>query len=171
MPSSSRQFLYGLVSRLETRFRCAASLRLIHSDVETLPACQLSLAIARLFSGPQRDLSFHISDQQALCSLLTFNVGAFIGRIGDRMGPHSRAWLSLGTFIQALFTMAAAIATWKSDSPLSVATDRFNPAWTNALTFVSIGFMSASIGLQGIMGKRINTQFTTTGSFRSSLYG
>lgn len=134
----------------------------VWAGFQTGNTVQLSLAIARLFSGPQRDLSFHISDQQALCSLLTFNVGAFIGRIGDRMGPHSRAWLALGTFIQALFTMAAAIATWKSDSPLSVATDRFNPAWTNALTFVSIGFMSASIGLQGIMGKRINTQFTTT---------
>ncbi|KZT10414.1 uncharacterized protein LAESUDRAFT_694050 [Laetiporus sulphureus 93-53] len=121
---------------------------------------QLSLAVARLFSKP-RDVSFHISDQQALCSLLSFNVGSFIGRLGDRMGPKSRAWLMLGTFIQALFTMAAAVAVWQSGS-ISVATDRFNPAWTDALTFVAVGFMSASVGLQGIMGKRINTQFSTT---------
>lgn len=79
------------------------------------------------------------------------------------MGPRSRAWLMLGTFIQAVFTMAAAVAIWKSGQ-ISVATERFNPAWTNALSFVAVGFMSASIGLQGIMGKRVNTQFTTTGA-------
>jgi len=135
----------------------------VWAGFQTGNTVQLSLAIARLFAGKpgHRDTSFHISDQQALTSLLTFNGGAFIGRLGDRMGPMSRAWLMLGTFIQTLFTMAAAIAVWKSNS-ISVATDRFDPAWTNALTFVAVGFMSASIGLQGIMGKRVNTQFTTT---------
>ncbi|KZT68923.1 hypothetical protein DAEQUDRAFT_727349 [Daedalea quercina L-15889] len=132
----------------------------VWAGFQTGNTVQLSLAIARLFSKPT-DHTFHISDQQALCSLLTFNGGAFIGRIGDRMGPQTRAWLMLGTFIQALFTMAAALAAWKSGQ-ISVATDRFNPAWTNALTFVAVGFMSASVGLQGIMGKRVNTQFATT---------
>lgn len=47
----------------------------------------------------------------------------------------------------------------------SVASDRGDPAWTNALSFVALGFASASIGLQGIMGKRVNSQFTTTGAF------
>ncbi|EMD30979.1 hypothetical protein CERSUDRAFT_89537 [Gelatoporia subvermispora B] len=130
---------------------------------QTGNSVQLALALARLFSGPagQRDTSFHIADKQALTSLLTFIFGSFIGRIGDRMGCKSRAWLSLGTMIQALFTMAAALAAWKSGQG-SVADDRGDPAWTNALTFVAIGFMSASMGLQGIMGKRVNTQFTTT---------
>jgi len=77
------------------------------------------------------------------------------------MGCKSRAWLSLGTFIQSLFTMAAAIAIWKSGQA-SVADARADPAWSNTLSFVCIGFMSASMGLQGIMGKRTNTQFTTT---------
>ncbi|KAG2756932.1 hypothetical protein P692DRAFT_20713837, partial [Suillus brevipes Sb2] len=40
-----------------------------------------------------------------------------------------------------------------------VADSRANPTWTSMLSFVCVGFMSASIGLQGIMGKRINTQF------------
>lgn len=71
--------------------------------------------------------------------------------------------MSLGTFIQTLFTMAAAIAIWKSGQG-SVADARSNPAWSNVLSFVCVGFMSASMGLQGIMGKRMNTQFTTTGS-------
>ncbi|EGO03244.1 hypothetical protein SERLA73DRAFT_23921, partial [Serpula lacrymans var. lacrymans S7.3] len=124
---------------------------------------QLSLAIARLFSGPpgQRDLSFHLADQQALCSLITFILGATIARIGDKIGCKTRAWLVLGTFIQCICTMAAAIAIWKSGQG-SVADVRDNPAWSNALSFVCIGFMSASMGLQGIMGKRLNTQFTTT---------
>ena len=58
--------------------------------------------------------------------------------------------------------MAAAVAIWKSGQ-ISVATERFNPAWTNALSFGAGGCMSASIGLQGIMGKRVNSQFATTG--------
>jgi hypothetical protein len=60
--------------------------------------------------------------------------------------------------------MAAAIAIWKSGQA-SVADARADPAWSNTLSFVCIGFMSASMGLQGIMGKRTNTQFTTTGEF------
>jgi len=60
--------------------------------------------------------------------------------------------------------MAAAIAIWKSHQD-SVADARANPAWNNVLSFVCVGFMSASMGLQGIMGKRVNTQFTTTGVF------
>ncbi|KAI0777491.1 hypothetical protein BD413DRAFT_466868 [Trametes elegans] len=130
---------------------------------QTGNSVQLALALARLFSGPpgQRDTSFHLADQQALTSVLTFIGGASLGRIGDRMGPKTRAWLFLGTMIQALFTMAAALTAWKSGQA-SVAEVRGDPAWTNALTFVAIAFMSASLGLQGIMGKRVNTQFATT---------
>ncbi|GJE86774.1 DUF1275 domain-containing protein [Phanerochaete sordida] len=124
---------------------------------------QLALALARLFQGPpgQRDTSFHLADKQALTSVLTFVFGAFLGRIGDRMGAKTRAWLFLGTFIQTLFTMSAAVTVWKSGQP-STADARSDPAWSNALTYVTIGFMSASMGLQGIMGKRVNTQFATT---------
>ncbi|THH23279.1 hypothetical protein EUX98_g7897 [Antrodiella citrinella] len=130
---------------------------------QTGNSVQLSLALARLFAGPpgHHDTTFHPADQQALTSLLTFVAGAAIGRIGDKMGAKTRAWLCLGTFIQALFTMAAAISVWKSHQG-SIADERSNPAWTNVFTFVTVGFMSASLGLQGIMGKRVNTQFATT---------
>ncbi|KII84596.1 hypothetical protein PLICRDRAFT_45968 [Plicaturopsis crispa FD-325 SS-3] len=130
---------------------------------QTGNSVQLALALARLFQGPVgfRDTSFHIADQQALTSLITFILGAFLGRIGNKMGDKTRAWLVLGTFIQALFTMAAAVTVWQSGQG-SVADNRGNPSWTSALTFVAIGFMSASLGLQGIMGKRVNTQFATT---------
>lgn len=98
--------------------------------------------------------------------MLTFIFGAFIGRIGDKLGCKTRLWLALGTFIQTLFTMAAAIAIWQSHQG-SVADVRANPAWTNVASFVCVGFLSASMGLQGIMGKRVNTQFTTTGMFQA----
>jgi len=67
----------------------------------------------------------------------------------------------LGTLIQALFTMSAALTIWKSGSG-SVADNRGDPVWTNVLSFTCVVFLSLSLGLQGIMGKRINTQFTTT---------
>ncbi|KAI0257789.1 hypothetical protein BC834DRAFT_946187 [Gloeopeniophorella convolvens] len=130
---------------------------------QTGNSVQLALALARLFQGSpgHRDTSFHLADQQALTSVLTFIFGAFLGRIGDRIGAKTRAWLFLGTFIQALFTMAAAIALWKSGQG-SVASSRDVPAWSSASTFACLGLISASMGLQGIMGKRVNTQFTTT---------
>ena len=57
--------------------------------------------------------------------------------------------------------MAAAISLWKSEQG-SLASTRSEPAWTNARTYACLGLMSASMGLQGIMGKRVNTQFATT---------
>lgn len=128
---------------------------------------QLSLALARLFSvgpGGAIDQTFHRADQQALTSLLAFNLGAFIGRLGDRIGSQKRIWLVFGTFLQTLFTMAAALTIWKSGQP-SVADDRGDPSWTNALSFVCLAFMSMSLGTQGIIGKRLNTQFTTTSTY------
>ncbi|KAK7059714.1 Aldedh domain-containing protein [Favolaschia claudopus] len=126
---------------------------------------QLALALARLWepnpNGPGRDSAFHIADKQAITSLLAFNLGAFFGRVGDRMGAHKRHWLVLSTFVQVLLTMAAALTIWKSGQG-SIAAIRGDPSWNNALTFVGLAFMSASLGVQGIVGKRLNTQFTTT---------
>ncbi|KAG9311560.1 hypothetical protein JVU11DRAFT_7765 [Chiua virens] len=116
--------------------------------------------VARLFNG-SGDYSFHISDQQALCSLLSFIFGAFIGRLGDKIGCKTRGWMALGTFFQALFTMIGAICVWKSNEG-AIASSRGDPAWVNVLSFVTIGAISASVGLQGIMAKRLNTQYTTT---------
>ena len=91
-----------------------------------------------------------------------------MGRLGDKLGCKTRLWMTLGTFIQTLFTLGAAIAIWKSGQP-SIADGRADPVWTNTLSFVCVGFLSASMGLQGIMGKRMNTHFTATGlKFTSS---
>ncbi|TFK61748.1 hypothetical protein BDN72DRAFT_849404 [Pluteus cervinus] len=125
--------------------------------------CQLAIAIARLYEGPKllQDHTFRTADKQALTSLLSFQVGSAFGRLGDRIGNHKRIYLVLGTFLQALLTMAAALTLWKSHQP-SVSNDRDDPAWTNILTFVGLAFMSASLGVQGVIGKRLNTQFGTT---------
>ncbi|KAK0203594.1 hypothetical protein DFS33DRAFT_1260338, partial [Desarmillaria ectypa] len=125
---------------------------------------QLAIALARLFEirpGRGRDTSFHMPDKQALTSLIAFNLGASVGRLGDRIGPHKRIWLIFGTFLQALLTMAASATIYKSNMR-SIADERADPSWTNVLAFACIAFMSASLGVQGILGKRLNTQFTTT---------
>lgn len=142
-----------------------SSLRDLSTVSLTRAPTQLFLALARLFHNPPgpagRDTTFHLADQQALTSLTTFLGGAFLGRIGDRMGSNTRAWLFFGTLLQALFTMAAALCVWQSQEG-DYASDRGDPSWQNALSFACIGFMSASLGLQGIMGKRVPTQFATT---------
>ncbi|OAX34255.1 hypothetical protein K503DRAFT_803733 [Rhizopogon vinicolor AM-OR11-026] len=122
---------------------------------------QLPLAVARLLNG-KHDYSLHLVERQALCSLVTFMFGVFIGaRLGDMMGFKTRAWLFMGTFIQALFTMASAILMWE-DRERSLADALDNPAWSNTLSFLFTGFLSASMGLQGVMAKRVDTHFSTT---------
>ncbi|KAI9459168.1 hypothetical protein BJY52DRAFT_1266720 [Lactarius psammicola] len=124
---------------------------------------QLAIALARLFQGSpgHRDTTFHLPDKQALTSVLTFIFGAFLGRIGDRIGAKTRIWLFFGTIFQALLTMGGAIALWQTHQG-SVASERDEPSWSKAGTYACLGLISASMGLQGIMGKRVNTQFTTT---------
>lgn len=114
------------------------------------------------FLDDEPDLVYRIADRLALTSLLSFILGGFIGRLGDRVGYSTRIWMASGTFIQTLFTMAATIAIWKANVP-SYAAFGNGPLWTTPLTFLGYGFMSASMGLQGVMAKRLNTQFSTSG--------
>ncbi|BGP27255.1 hypothetical protein JCM10295v2_006219 [Rhodotorula toruloides] len=120
---------------------------------------QLSLAVARLFAT--NDRTFHKPDQQALTSLLSFLVGSSIGRIGDKVGSRRRWWIMTATFIMALFTMAAALCAHFSHES-SVAEFRTNASWRNAKGMAALGFASASLGLQGIVAKRLNTNFATS---------
>jgi len=84
-------------------------------------------------------------------------------RIGDKIGCKSRAWLFMGTLIQALLTMASAILIWEGRES-SIADVRDDPAWSDTLSFAFTGFLSASMGLQGVMAKRVNTHFANTGA-------
>ncbi|KAJ7098275.1 hypothetical protein C8R44DRAFT_947818 [Mycena epipterygia] len=119
----------------------------------------LALAFARLANT--REFIFYIADQQAVISLVAFNFGAFIGRIGDRIGPHTRVWLVSGTVVQAVFIFIAGICIQESGQG-SIALSRGEPSWTNGLTSLGLALMAASLGLQGIMSKRLNTHFSTT---------
>ncbi|KAK4052588.1 hypothetical protein OIO90_004216 [Microbotryomycetes sp. JL221] len=122
---------------------------------------QLSIAIARLFAAQPRDLSFEPPDQQALCSLLGFLLGACFGRLGDRWGAQQRSWVFCATFLQALLLMAAALCIHASNEP-SIATDRSNVAWHSVLGMATIAFASASLGLHGFVAKRIKSEFGTS---------
>lgn len=82
-------------------------------------------------------MSFRKSDQLSLCSLIAFNIGILLGRIGDKVGATKRIWQVLATFVQALFTMVAAIAIWKSGG-LSIVSPGNNLAWANVCTFVGL---------------------------------
>lgn len=114
---------------------------------------QLGIAIARNFDPvPHRTYHFMKPDQQAFVSLLSFLAGTSLGRIGDRIGPKRRNWLVLATFLQCLMTMAGALcAHFGGESQF--AGERANPSWTNPVSMTCLGFISATIGLQGIMGK------------------
>ncbi|KAF7348548.1 Aldedh domain-containing protein [Mycena venus] len=120
---------------------------------------QIALATARFYNT--QDLVVSISDRQALVSLVAFNAGAFLGRVGDRMGPHTRGWLVTGTVVQAWLTFVAGICIQQSGQD-SIAFVRGEPSWTNGLTFIGLAFLAASLGLQGIIAKRLNTHFSTT---------
>jgi hypothetical protein len=71
---------------------------------------QLAIAIARNFDPlPTRTYSFQKGDQQALTALVSFWLGTSLGRIGDRMGCRTRAWLVLAAFLQVLLAMVCAV--------------------------------------------------------------
>ncbi|KPV71537.1 uncharacterized protein RHOBADRAFT_47715 [Rhodotorula graminis WP1] len=114
---------------------------------------QLGLAVGRLFATSDR--TFHKPDQQALTSLLSFLLGTSLGRIGDRVGAKKRWWAMSATFISALLTMAAALCAHFSRET-SVAEFRTEASWRSPQGMAALGFASASLGLQGIVAKRLN---------------
>lgn len=65
------------------------------------------------------------------------------------------------TALQSGLLMAAYVSLTSANAG-SYATDRGDLAWHSARAFVGLGFMSASMGLQGIVGKRLNTHYGTT---------
>lgn len=123
---------------------------------------QLSLALARLFSGPGQGPEFRIADRQALVSLFSFLGGAFIGRLGDKIGAaKSRGWLAFATLLSAGLTMAAALCAMTANES-GLTDSRAHPSWTNARGVLALAFASASMGLQALLGTRIGAHFATT---------
>ncbi|KAF7323668.1 hypothetical protein MKEN_00587600 [Mycena kentingensis (nom. inval.)] len=131
------------------------------STVQYVP--QLALAVARILGTTNpADRVLLPADILALTSLLAFNFGAFTGgRIGDRIGAQTRAWLVSGTLLQAALTFGAGLCVQLSGEE-SVSAGRGTPAWTSLLSSVAMGLMAASLGVQGVIGKRLGTNFSTT---------
>ncbi|KAF7323665.1 hypothetical protein MKEN_00587300 [Mycena kentingensis (nom. inval.)] len=124
---------------------------------------QLALAVARILGTTNpADRVLLPADILALTSLLAFNFGAFTGgRIGDRIGAQTRVWLVSGTLLQAALTFGAGLCVQLSGEG-SVSAGRGTPAWTSLLSSVAMGLMAASLGVQGVIGKRLGTNLSTT---------
>ncbi|EAU81392.2 hypothetical protein CC1G_05222 [Coprinopsis cinerea okayama7 len=143
---------------------------------------QLALSFARTIEaylwGPPESAVFFVqhppvatrlmppAEQLAACSIFSFVLGTFLfGRIGDRIGTHKRGWLVFGTLFQALLTLASAITfrllEQEPSIPPTIAS--LNPLTTVSLKyFFGIACLSMSLGVQGIMARRLATAFSTT---------
>ncbi|ODN73717.1 hypothetical protein L202_07257 [Cryptococcus amylolentus CBS 6039] len=129
---------------------------------QTGNVAQLGLALARCFApGEERTYGFQKPDQQALVSLLAFWIGTSLGRVGDWTGARRRRWLGLATFVQALLAMAAALTIHFSGES-GLAGNRGSPSWRTPLGMTALAFLSATMGIQGIVGKRIASPMNTT---------
>jgi len=125
---------------------------------------QLGLAIARLFTSTPRDLTFHQPDQQALCSLLSFLLGGAICRISEHrwFGGKRRNWVTSATFLQAILTMGAALASHYSGEGSFAGQRGDPPSWITWRGFLALALISASMGLQAGVGTRLGSHFATS---------
>ncbi|KAJ3212375.1 hypothetical protein HDU83_001847 [Entophlyctis luteolus] len=155
-------FVPMLLACFMTGFTSVASFSAcyIWCGFQTGNLAQLGLAVARTFQADESH-AFLLPDRQALTSLGAFLLGTMMGRVGDRFGAARRAWLAFATVLQALLLAIAAGCIRAADEP-DVASSRGVPSWTSAPAFLGLAFASASLGLQGIVSKRLNTQFGTT---------
>lgn len=95
----------------------------LHADSYSGNLAQLGLAIARTFApDPYSTSGFQLPDIQALVSLLSFLVGASLGRFENLFGGGRRKlWLVSATFAQCLMAMAATLAHhYSSDTGIAV---------------------------------------------------
>lgn len=153
-------FMTGLVNSV------SFSMCFIWCAFQTGNTIQLGLAIARLFNGPLLDMNFPIADQQALVSVLTFLGGASLGRFTNLtkssfFGPRRRAWLFIATLMTAFFSLAASLLARASRDGV-FSNDRGDAGWTDAFGFAALGFASASMGLQAVVGTRLNSHYSTS---------
>ncbi|KAJ3201868.1 hypothetical protein HDU82_007814 [Entophlyctis luteolus] len=155
-------FVPMLLACFMTGFTSVASFSacFIWCGFQTGNLAQLGLAVARTFQADESH-AFLLPDRQALTSLGSFLLGTMVGRVGDRFGAARRAWLAFATVLQAVLLAIAAGCIYAADEP-DIASSRGTPSWTSAAAFLGLAFASASLGLQGIVAKRLNTQFGTT---------
>ncbi|WVR03090.1 hypothetical protein IAU60_000079 [Kwoniella sp. DSM 27419] len=141
---------------------CSFTACFVWCGFQTGNIAQLGIAIARTFANPrERTHAFMKVDQQALTSLLSFWIGASLGRVGDRIGARTRTWLVGSCFLQALLAGFAALTAHYSGES-GIGATRGEPSWATPLGMVTLGFISATMGIQGIVGKRVGSPMNTT---------
>ncbi|KAK9898633.1 hypothetical protein P389DRAFT_36432 [Cystobasidium minutum MCA 4210] len=124
---------------------------------------QTAAAIARTMYDPRNTLHhFRANDWQALCSLLSFVIACQVGgRFHFRLSRTSRIWIMSSVFVQMLLTIGAAVAAFYTDGP-TFNLSRENPSFHNTAGFLMIALLSASMGLQGVVGESLGSGFTAT---------
>ncbi|WWC92918.1 uncharacterized protein L201_007881 [Kwoniella dendrophila CBS 6074] len=129
---------------------------------QTGNSAQLGLALARIFTPDhQKTFGFHIMDQQALISLLSFFFGSSLGQFGNKLGIKRRLWLILATSIQILFMIVASLLSHFSNES-GLANGRGHPSWISPCGMTALAFLSATMGLQGAVGLRLASPVATT---------
>ena len=150
------------------------------STVQSGNTVQVGIALAQLYAPvarPGETKSFHITDYQALCSLLSFLVGSQLSRLFPG-SKKSRIFAMLWAFIQGwclsivphltvtdsssvLLTGAAALAIHYSGEP-TFSLSRGTPSWSNADGFITLGLLAFSFGMQGTVAEMLGSNFTST---------
>ena len=128
---------------------------------------------------------FRTSDYQALISIVAFAIAA---QIGGRLSPwkrKSRVTISASALLQFLLTLGAVVTSCESrlhchysrylgltresfECPAdyckepAFSLNRAEPSWHDGYGLATIGLLSASFGLQGVVGEVLCTSFTAT---------
>lgn len=89
---------------------------------------------------------------------MCFWAGASLGRIGARLGPKTRRWIFLATGFQVVLTVIAACLVIGEEDYGS----RARPSWAGPRGMAALGCLSAGLGIQGIIGKRVGSAMNTT---------
>ncbi|ORX34487.1 hypothetical protein BD324DRAFT_583432 [Kockovaella imperatae] len=134
----------------------------VWAGFQSANVANLGLALARTFNPlPYGTRSFLKGDQQLLVSLVSFCIGTSLGRIGEHIGSTRRVWLVGATFCQLLLAVVGTCCAHFSGEK-GIALDRGDPSWASPMGMSALGLISASMGLQGIIGKRLGSPMNST---------
>ncbi|KAH8922663.1 hypothetical protein BT69DRAFT_220979 [Atractiella rhizophila] len=127
---------------------------------------QLSITFSRLWCSKEicPGSMFPYTDSLALCSLLSFILGSTLAHISLRR-PKRRIWLVGATVFQAiLLGVSSVLATYSGGELMGGSNDLGvdGKGWTDSYGFVAMAFGSMSMGLQGGVAKRLNTDYAAS---------
>jgi hypothetical protein len=92
-------------------------------------------------------------------------------QIGERLGVvKTRGWHIVACLLSTLLSLAGTLCL-VDGARYGLGTEaisRTELAWRGARGLAGMGFLSASLGLQGAIAKRLNSAFATTGALAHS---